>query len=210
MRTTHKVVLATLNRGKFDEFKELFSGYRDIELVPASPLIRNGRKLGFVENHQTYLENAVAKARIANMACHYPTLADDSGLEVAALGGKPGVQSHRFAPPQPGKSQDQANIDFLLSQLKSSAPTDAKFVCTLAFMVEGILIPATGVLEGHIIQTPRGKNGFGYDPIFVPKGSDKTLAEMSDPEKNAISHRARALQSLMEKLKSHSIVFAKP
>ena len=210
MRLSNKVLLATTNRNKFEEFCTLLTAYPEIELVPAEALVRNPQQLEFVERHDTYLENAVAKARLANQACHYPSLADDSGLEVKALGGKPGVRSHRYASPKPRMSQDEANVNFLLSEMKASASREAQFVCTLALVIEGILLHSTGTLEGSIALAPRGINGFGYDSVFIPKESNKTLAEMTNSEKNAISHRLKALQELMVQVKSHGIVFAKP
>jgi XTP/dITP diphosphohydrolase len=210
MRLSNKVLLATLNRDKFDEFCSIFNAYPDIKLVPAEQLIRNPNGLSLVEQHHTYLENAIAKARLANHASHYPSLADDSGLEVDALGGKPGVRSHRFATPQASMSQDQANLALLLSELKSSQNRSARFVCTLALVIEGILIHATGTLEGTLCEAPRGKQGFGYDPIFIPQGHTKTLAEISAAEKNEISHRAQAVHQLMAQVKSHGILFTKP
>lgn len=210
MRLTNRILLATLNRDKFDEFRTLFSGYPDIELVRPEGIVRNAEKLPFVERHNTYVENAVAKARLANDGSHYPSLADDSGLEVEGLGWKPGVRSHRYAAPRAGVSQDQANNDLLLSELGSGKSRSARFVCTLALVVEGLMLHATGVLEGTIADAPRGANGFGYDPLFIPKGSSRTFAEMTDSEKNMISHRAKALNELMAKVKSHGIVFVKP
>ena len=98
----------------------------------------------------------------------------------------------------------------MLSELSGGKPRSARFVCTLALVVEGILLHATGVLEGTISDAPRGTNGFGYDPIFIPKGSSRTFAEMTNAEKNMISHRAKALQELMAKVKGHGVVFIKP
>jgi XTP/dITP diphosphohydrolase len=210
MRLSNKILLATLNRGKFEEFRTLFSAYPEIELVMADQFLRNPEKLALVETHDTYLENAMAKARLANQGSHYPTLADDSGLEVEALGGKPGVRSHRYAGFEAGLTQDQSNVRKLMMELSGKSSRSARFVCSLALLIEGILIQATGVLEGTIIDAPRGTNGFGYDPVFVPKGSSRTFAEMTNAEKNMISHRAKALHDLMAKVKNHGIVFAKP
>lgn len=232
MRLTQRVFLATQNRGKYEEFHQLFSEYPEIELLPLDHVIRNPGLLGSVEEHNSYLENAIAKARIANLACHYPIIADDSGLEVAVLEGKPGVRSNRFGQVNPEAipriSQDEANMRFLIEQLKlnqngfKSDTTKqardpagqqlftARFVCTLALIVEGILIHATGFLEGSLITERRGNRGFGYDPLFIPKGETRTLAEMSLTEKNAISHRTKAIRALMEEAKKMRIVFAKP
>jgi XTP/dITP diphosphohydrolase len=209
MRLSNKVLLATQNREKYDEFRALFTSYSEIDLVMAKEILRNVQGLSLVENHATYLENATAKARLVNVSAHYPALGDDSGLEVMALEGKLGVRSHRYAAPKAGMSQDQANNELLLKEL-AGKPRDARFVCTLALVIEGLSISATGTLDGTIIEAPRGAHGFGYDPLFVPKGQNKTLAEMLSAEKNAISHRAKALHELMAKVKTHGIVFAKP
>lgn len=210
MRLSNKIVLASMNREKFEEMQALLATHPDIELIPAADEIWNADKLQFAERFDTYLENAIAKARLANAACHYPCLSDDSGLEVEALGGKPGVRSHRFATPRAGVTQDQANVELLLGSIRGAASRNARFVCTLVLLVEGIMIEAEGILEGTITDRPRGINGFGYDPVFIPNGHTKTLAEITNEEKNAISHRALAVRALMEKVKSHGIVFAKP
>jgi XTP/dITP diphosphohydrolase len=210
MRLSNRIVLATLNSDKFQEFKSLLGAYPEIQLIPAAELIRNAEKLSQVEQHATYLENAIAKARLANHASHYPSLADDSGLEVAGLEGKPGVRSHRYATPRKGVGQDQANVDFLLSELKTSPVRTARFVCHVVLVVEGILLHSTGILEGSIADAPRGTQGFGYDSVFIPRGESRTLAEMTPVEKNKISHRYLAVQDLMAQVKTHGLVFAKP
>jgi XTP/dITP diphosphohydrolase len=209
MRLVKQVLLATENRGKYEEFKTLFSQYPEVDLQMANKILRNTEGLQFVERYDTYLENALAKARFVNQGAHYPSLADDSGLEVEALAGKPGVRSHRYASPKAGLTQDEANTQLMLKELAGKSRT-AKFTCTLAFLVEGILMHATGTLEGTIAEAPRGTHGFGYDPIFIPKGSSKTLAEMTQAEKNAISHRAVALRLLMDQVRQNGIVIAKP
>lgn len=209
MRLTSKIVIASTNLDKFEEFKALFSAYPDIELIPAGKILRNAGNLGSVENHDTYFQNALAKARLANLACHFPCLADDSGIECDALNGRPGVRSARFSPPVAGLSQDEANTRLLLKETGTGS-RNARFVCTLVLIIEGIMLHATGKMEGNLIDTPRGTLGFGYDPIFVPRGSSKTLAEMTQGEKNSISHRAKALHDLMTQAKNHGIVLAKP
>jgi XTP/dITP diphosphohydrolase len=212
MRVCNQIVLASLNPHKFLEFRSLLTQQPELELLSIEGLIRNATKLDDVENHDTYLENAMAKARLANRGCHYPCLGDDSGLEVAALQGRPGVRTRRYAIAKAGQSQDQANIEKLLSELqgKPNAERQARFVATLALVIEGISISATGVLEGTIADAPRGTHGFGYDPIFIPKGSNLTLAEMSAGEKNSISHRGRALTELLLVARAKGIQFAKP
>lgn len=217
MRLSNKIVLASTNEDKLREFKALFRDYPEIEIVSPKGLIRNASKLALVEKYDTYIENAAAKARVAHLGTHYPTLADDSGIEVDALGGKPGVFSARYAQTPKGAGslstieQSRANVELLLSEVKKAGGSrQARFVCTLVLVIEGILVRANGTLEGEIADAPRGENGFGYDPIFIPKGSTRTLAEMREEEKNTISHRAKAVQDLMVQIKAHGIVFAKP
>jgi XTP/dITP diphosphohydrolase len=210
MRLSRKILLASTNRHKFEEFKEILKTYPGIELAPIENYVRNPDALQFAERHETYLENAIAKARLANQASHYPSLADDSGLEVDALQGKPGIRSHRFATPKPGLTQDQSNVELLLKEMKSAPQRSARFQCTLALVIEGVLIHATGTLEGTIAESPKGIQGFGYDPVFIPQGETKTLAEIAAVEKNKISHRAKALHLLMEQIKGHGITLAKP
>jgi XTP/dITP diphosphohydrolase len=205
----------SLNSGKFQEFQDLLKTYPEIELVTAEGKVRNAEKLAFAEKYSTYLENAVAKGRLCNHGSHYPSLADDSGIEASALEGKPGVFSHRYAKLPPGTfasrvNQDKANIDLLLKEMKGESDRSARFVSTLAIVMEGILIHATAKLEGTLTEEPRGTHGFGYDPIFIPQGSTKTLAEMSISEKNALSHRKKALDMLMLEVKARGIVFVKP
>jgi XTP/dITP diphosphohydrolase len=212
MRVCNQIVLASMNPHKFLEFRSLLTQHPEFEFLSIEGLIRNSDKLDLVETHDNYLENATAKARLANRGCHYPCLGDDSGLEVEALGGRPGVKTRRYATPKAGQSQDQANIEKLLSELqgKSASERQARFVATLSLVIEGVSISATGILEGTIAESPRGTHGFGYDPIFIPKGSQLTLAEMSTHEKNSISHRGRALSELLMIAKAKGIQFSKP
>ena len=122
-----------------------------------------------------------------------PAFADDSGLEVAALDGRPGIHSSRYA------ASDPERIAKLLGELKGVADRRARFVCVIAIAVNGEVIETfEGEVRGRIIDEPRGANGFGYDPIFVPDGSEKTFAELSQEEKNRISHRAAAFRKAAE------------
>jgi len=213
MRAVNTIILASNNDHKLDELRELLKSLKEpIHIEPIRKFIRNSDKIGLAEKFETYAENAAAKARTANQGAHYPCLADDSGLEIEALQGRPGVRSHRYAIPKAGQSQDMANVEKILEELKGHTmdKRKAKFVCSLVLVIEGISIEAEGILEGTIAEAPQGTNGFGYDPIFIPKGSQITLAEMTDHEKNSISHRANALKTLLEKVKSHGVVFAKP
>ena len=125
--------------------------------------------------------------------CDVPAFADDSGLEVAALDNRPGIHSSRYA------ATDPERIAKLLGELKGVADRRARFVCVIAIAANGEVIETfEGELKGRIIDAPRGSNGFGYDPIFVPDGMDKTLAELSPEEKNRISHRANACRKAVE------------
>lgn len=164
-----------------------------------------------VENHEgpwpdveetgsIYLENALLKARAGAAALGEPALADDSGIEVDALGGRPGHRSARFAGED---ATDQQNLDELIRALKGvpGSGRTARYRClaVLAFP-EGRELHAEGICEGTLVGRPRGDEGFGYDPIFVPEGWDRTMAELTDEEKDRISHRGRAFRGLGEAL----------
>ncbi len=212
MRTSNTIVLASNNDHKLEEFKQLFASFPEIEIVPAHTVIRNAEKIGLVEKYDQFEANSLAKARLANQASHYPCLADDSGLEVEALEGAPGVKSHRYAIAKAGQNQDQANREKLLDALKGR-PMDARgarFVCVLTLVIEGVALQGRGELLGKIAEAPQGTSGFGYDPIFIPEGSSQTLAELSSDEKNQISHRAKAVRELIQKIQTRGILLAKP
>jgi XTP/dITP diphosphohydrolase len=154
------------------------------------------------ETGATFEDNAVAKARDAVAATGLPTVADDSGLAVDALNGMPGVLSARWAG---SAKSDQANLDLVLDQL-TDVPDDrlsAAFVCATALILtDGTEIVVRGVWPGSLVRKPRGTNGFGYDPIFIPEGETRTAAELQKEEKDAISHRGRALSLLLPHLRS--------
>ncbi len=212
MRNSNILVVASTNRHKFEEFQLLFSRYPDIQIAPAQEFLRNAEKLGLVETSEHYKENAIAKARACNHGCHYPSIADDSGIEVDALNGRPGVRSHRYSTPKLGETQDQANIKKLLEELKGvpAEKRTARFVCHLALVMEGKTLHVVGTLDGTIAMEPSGIQGFGYDPIFIPQGQSKTLAEIGNEMKNKISHRAIAVMNLMDEIKSQELILAKP
>jgi XTP/dITP diphosphohydrolase len=152
------------------------------------------------ETGSTYLDNALLKARAGAAALREPALADDSGIEVDALGGRPGPRSARFAGED---ATDQRNLDELIRSLKgvpgSGRTARYRCVAVLAFP-DGRELHAEGICEGTLVGKPRGTSGFGYDPIFVPEGWDRTMAELSDEEKDRISHRGRAFRALGETL----------
>jgi XTP/dITP diphosphohydrolase len=188
------LVLASSNPGKLREFAALLAPLR-VELlaqaalgIPAPP-----------ETGSSFLANAVLKARHAAARCGLPALADDSGLEVDALGGRPGVWSARFA----GEgASDAANLQRLLLELEDvpDAARQARYQCIIACVrspTDPAPLIASGTWEGRIARAPAGSGGFGYDPVFVPAGETRSAAELSPGEKNAVSHRAQALQALV-------------
>ncbi|WP_409289657.1 XTP/dITP diphosphatase [Peribacillus sp. SCS-37] len=186
------VLIATKNRGKAKEFESLFGskGYKVLTLldIPDAPDVE--------ETGSTFEENAIIKAEaIAREAGHF-VVADDSGLEVDALDGRPGVYSARYAGEE---KNDLANLEKVLDELREvpDEERNARFCCALALASPNReTITVFGTCEGKIIREPRGENGFGYDPIFLADEYGKTMAELSASEKNKISHRAHALKKL--------------
>jgi XTP/dITP diphosphohydrolase len=191
------IVLASANPKKADEIREILGDA--VELIP-----RPGDIPDVVEDAATFVGNARLKAVALADATGIPALADDSGLEVDALDGAPGVHSARYAGPN---ATDADNVARLLEQL-DEAGTDtpgertARFRCVLVLRApDGAELVADGTVEGRIVANPRGDGGFGYDPVFVPdEGDGRTFAEMTSAEKHAISHRGRALRALASRL----------
>ncbi len=184
-----QLVLATTNRGKVAELRRILAGL-DIELLSAAEV-----SLPEVEETgTTFLDNARLKAHAAAVASGLPSIADDSGLVVDALGGEPGVRSARYAG-EPG--DDEANLRLVLERMSGVENRAARFVCAAVLATpDGREWTAEGVLEGALTTAPRGSGGFGYDPIFLPDGHGRTTAEMAPEEKDAISHRGRAFRAL--------------
>jgi XTP/dITP diphosphohydrolase len=187
-----RLVVASKNEDKLGEIKAVLLGLGLVNEIVADldwPDIE--------ETEPTLEGNALLKARTVAAATGLPSLADDTGLEVAALDGEPGVRSARFA----GETASYAdNVRALLEQLAGHSDRSARFRTVMALVMPGGWeIVAEGVLEGLIIDTPRGDTGFGYDPVFDVGG--RTLAELAAVEKNAISHRGRALRALADKLR---------
>jgi XTP/dITP diphosphohydrolase len=186
------LLIATGNTGKAAEIRVLLGNLP----IGLRTLIDFPNVRPVAESGNTYEENAVLKARSYARQTALFALADDSGLEVEALGGAPGVISARYA----GQgASDNDRVAFLLRELAHapSANRSARFVCVIALAdsTSAIVDVESGVCEGQIIDEPRGANGFGYDPIFIPQGFDKTFAELPNKIKNDISHRGRALQA---------------
>ncbi len=190
------IVLASRNQKKIAEMEALLSAH-----VPNLHILSLD-DIGFVgdieEDGTTFEENALIKARAAAASCRdrYATLADDSGLSVDALGGAPGVYSARYAGDH---GNDAANNALLIRNLASTPPAErtARFVCTMALRLsDGREFTVRGEAEGLIVDTPRGNGGFGYDPYFYRPDLGKTYAELTADEKNAISHRGRAVEKM--------------
>jgi XTP/dITP diphosphohydrolase len=194
-----RVVLASSNSGKLRELGSLLAPF-GFDLVAQSTLgVETPAETG-----QTFAENALLKARYAAATTHLPALADDSGIEVDALGGRPGIYSARYAGEGAG---DQANLRKMLDEMRDvPAPRrTARYQCVIAFVetaADSASILASGTWEGTLISAPRGLGGFGYDPIFVPRGFDRTAAELDAGEKNSLSHRGQALRALVTQLQS--------
>jgi XTP/dITP diphosphohydrolase len=193
-----RLLLASRNPGKLVELQRMLSaaggvavvGLNDVAEFPEAP-----------ETGATFAENALAKGRDAVAATGLPAVADDSGLAVDALNGMPGVLSARWA----GRhGDDVANLELLLAQL-GDVPDErrgAAFVCAAALVLpDGTEIVEHGVWPGRIVRAPRGSGGFGYDPIFVPDGEQRTSAELEPQEKDAASHRGRAMRALLPHLR---------
>ncbi|MFL6526959.1 MAG: RdgB/HAM1 family non-canonical purine NTP pyrophosphatase [Chthoniobacterales bacterium] len=183
------LLLATRNAHKTREFSELLGPdfkVRDLTSRSDLPIVD--------ETGSTFAENAALKALAISKCVSGWIVADDSGLEVEALSGAPGIFSARYA----GESAtDQENVAKLLRQLSGKTPSRARFRCVLALAKEGALIRIfDGVVEGHIVAASRGTHGFGYDPVFVPDGFSETFAELPAKVKNGVSHRAKAVAQL--------------
>lgn len=191
-----EILIATKNKGKVREFETLFEAIG----VNVKSLLDIEGAVDVVEDGETFRENASKKAETIAESFHIPTLADDSGLIVDALNGKPGVYSARYA----GEDKDdQANLEKVLRELEGTPDNQrsARFHCTLALAIPGEeTLIVDGTCEGIITKEPKGENGFGYDPIMFIPSKGKTMAELSKQEKNEISHRSNALKKLKEKL----------
>ncbi len=201
---TRRLVLATRNEHKVHELSQILAdlvdeldlevvGAGDVEGAPDVP-----------ETEVTFRGNARLKAVALATATGLPAVADDSGLAVDVLGGSPGVFSARWSGSRAGdgasrREVDRANLDLLLEQVADvpDAHRSAAFVCAAVLaMPDGRVEGVEGRVEGTLVREPRGTNGFGYDPVFVPTGDDRTLAEHTDEEKNAVSHRGNAFRAL--------------
>jgi XTP/dITP diphosphohydrolase len=192
---SHKLLLATRNQGKIVEFRRILDAVAPgaIELVGLDqfPDLHDVDETG-----KTFEENALLKAREMSEATGLPAIADDSGLCVDSLNGDPGIFSARWAG---SHGNDQANLEKVLEQLKDVPDSErgAYFICVAAlYLPDGRTFCEEGRFHGTILHAPVGENGFGYDPIFQPKGLEISSAQMSSEEKDAVSHRGKALRAI--------------
>lgn len=201
-----KILIATKNIGKVKEFQSMFEdlGHEILSLtdIEGSPDVE--------ETGTTFEENAILKAETISHQMNIPVIADDSGLEIDALEGKPGVYSARYAGLQ---KSDEDNMSKVLAELQDVPDTQrsARFVCALAFaMPNKKTIVVKGECEGKILREKRGSEGFGYDPIFYVPHLDRSMAELAKEEKNKISHRAVALKELKSLINEEDLLWEKP
>jgi XTP/dITP diphosphohydrolase len=191
------LIVATRNAHKTREIRRILGADFAVSDLSAYPEASET-----VETGKTFEENAVLKATTASRQLPGLVVADDSGLEVDALGGAPGIYSARYAGQN---ATDKQNIDELLAELAriERAKRSARFCCVIALAREGKLLGTfEGVVEGIIVDSPRGRGGFGYDPVFMPTEFGKTFGQLSPTEKDQVSHRARALEKLRVRLSS--------
>ena len=197
-----KIVLASGNAGKLREFQQLLSGC-GFEVLPQSDFFSENAE----ETGLTFVENAILKARYACEKTGLPALADDSGIEVDALNGRPGIYSARYA----GEGANDANNNAKLLQELHGVPTEkrtARYHAVLAFMrhaQDPTPILCHGIWEGIILAEPRGEGGFGYDPLFFVPSHNCASADLSKDEKNRMSHRGKAMQELLKKLSTTAV-----
>lgn len=185
-----KIVLASDNENKLREFRELLAG-SGVEILSKTEA---GCLLEVEETGATFAENARQKAVAVMRAAAMPALADDSGLCVDALGGAPGVYSARYTGRHGDSDQDRYRL--LLKNMEGETDRRARFVCALCCAFpDGTFLEAQGECPGRLLEAPQGENGFGYDPVFLPDGCSESMGALSAEEKNAISHRGRALRA---------------
>ena len=189
-----KIVFATHNPNKVKEIQDLVPNHIQVKSLSDMNYLDE-----IIEDGETIEANAKIKAETVSKLFDLPCFADDTGLEVAALGGKPGVKSARYAGDD---KNDEANIKKLLEQLKAKKNRSAQFKTVIIYKNGDTVKEFTGVCEGKILEQPIGNSGFGYDPVFQPKAHTQSFAKMTAEEKNKISHRGIAFQKLIKFLRS--------
>ena len=193
-----QLLAATTNKNKIREFIDMIPDLKDKVRILSPDQIPGFPKL--TESGASFEENSAEKARVASRYSDMAAFADDSGLEVRALNGAPGVFSARYAGEH---ADDQARIVKLLENMKGKEDRAARFVCVISLAYRGNLVAQfRGEVNGRIIDAPRGSNGFGYDPVFVPDGYDRSFAELPPEIKDSISHRARAFSQAADFIRS--------
>lgn len=193
-----KIVFVTNNQHKLDEIKNILG--QEFNIVSLNDI---GCHDNIPETGNTLEENASQKSNYIASRYALDCFADDTGLEVDALGGQPGVHSARYA--EETDHDSQANMAKLLDKLGNNNNRKARFRTVISLIVHGKEYRFEGIVEGHIAHQPRGVRGFGYDPVFIPDGYDKSFAELGDEVKNQISHRARAVRKLAEHIKQQHV-----
>lgn len=193
------VIIASGNKGKLKEFQELM---KDLPVEVRS--LADYPEIGDIEeNGTTFAENAYIKAKVVHDATGCLAIADDSGLEVDALGGAPGIYSARYAGEEKSDAKNNAKLLAALANVPEGE-RGAQFHCAIvAISADGRRFDAEGIVRGEILRAERGENGFGYDPLFYVREFDKTTAELSMDEKNAISHRGKAVRKMVAILKEN-------
>ena len=193
-----KIILASNNKSKMREFRELLAG-TDAETVSQRDA---GCDFEVEETGTSFEENAFLKANAVMQATGCIAVADDSGLVVDALNGEPGIYSARYG--YGHEASDEARNEYLLERLGDEKQRSARFVCCICCCLpNGDLISTRGECEGEILFAPQGENGFGYDPLFRPVGYTCSMGELSAEDKNAISHRGKAMREFIEKFKEY-------
>ncbi len=189
-----RLIIASNNKHKIKEIKEILAGkFEEIISISEAGIFHDT-----VEDGKTFMENARKKAKEISEISGECALADDSGICIDFLNGEPGIYSARYSG---GHGNDSDNNNLVLAKLADTEERGAHYTCAMSVVYpDGRIVEAEGYLYGDIVRTPRGNGGFGYDPLFIPKGENRTVAEMSEDEKNRISHRANALRLLLERL----------
>ena len=194
-----KLIMASNNQKKLREMQRILVDM-GVEVVPQREA---GCDFEVEETGKTFAENAFLKAEAVVRATGLPAVADDSGLMVDALDGAPGIYSARFTGSH--EDSDEARVQFLLQKLEGVADRSAKFVSSICCVFpNGDTLRTEGECPGEIIFAPRGQNGFGYDPVFRPRGFDRTMAELAPEEKDKISHRGAAMRKFREELRNYN------
>lgn len=193
-----KLILASNNKAKLREFKRMFEG-TEVEIVSQREA---GYDFEVEETGTTFEENSYLKAKAVTDASGCAAIADDSGIEVDCLGGEPGIYSARYGVGHDASDEERNN--YMLAKMGDSTDRTARYVCAVCCTLpNGDVLRTRGECEGEILFAPKGEGGFGYDPLFVPVGFDRTMAEITPEEKDAISHRGKATREFVEMFKEY-------